>query len=122
MQSNLPVRSLIVCLFGCLLGISACTTKPKVDWNSRIGSYSYDQAVIDMGPPDRLTEISDGRKVGDWVTGTKSTPRFSFGVGSYGGSGGVGVGAGTGGDPIQKILRLTFDKHGNLVQWENTQR
>lgn len=99
-----------------------CTTKPKVDWNSRIGSFNYDQAVIELGPPDRVTEISEGRKVADWVTGRTSSPRFSIGFGSYGGSGGVGVGTGTGGNPIEKILRLTFDQDANLLQWENTQR
>lgn len=105
-----------------LLLVVACTSTPKVDWNSRVGSYSYDQAVIELGPPDRMTEISEGRKVADWVTGRSSTPRFSVGVGSYGRSGGVGVGTGTGGNPVEKILRLTFEKDGKLLQWENTQR
>lgn len=123
MNRSLFIRSLA--WFGyCLtvLLVAGCTTKPKVDWNSRVGSYTYDQAVIELGPPDRLTEISEGRKVADWVTGRTSSPRFSVGFGSYGGSGGVGVGTGTGGDPIEKILRLTFDKDGNLAQWENTRR
>ena len=107
--------------FTVLLG-AGCTKKPKVDWNSRVGSFTYDQAVIELGPPDRMTEISEGRKVADWVTGRTSSPRMSFGFGTYGGSGGVGVGTGTGGDPIEKILRLTFDRDGNLLQWENTRR
>lgn len=105
-----------------VLCAAGCTKRPKVDWNSRVGSFTYDQAVIELGPPDRMTEISEGRKVADWVTGRTSSPRMSFGVGSYGGGGGVGVGTGTGGDPIEKILRLTFDKDGNLLQWENTRR
>jgi len=122
MNSNHSVRSLIVCLLGFLLLVSGCTTKPKVDWNSRMGGFTYDQAVIEMGPPDRLTEISEGRKVADWVTGRTSSPRMSFGIGTYGSSGGVGVGTGTGGNPIEKILRLTFDKEGQLLHWENTSR
>ncbi len=122
MYSNLSVRSLIGCLLGFLLLVSGCATKSKVDWNSRVGSFTYDQAVIELGPPDRLTEISDGRKVADWVTGRTSSPRFGLGFGSYGSSGGVGVGTGTGGNPIEKILRLTFDKEGQLIQWENTSR
>lgn len=110
----------LVC-FAVLLG-AGCTTKPKVDWNARVGSFTYDQAVIEMGPPDRVTEISEGRKVADWVTGRTSSPRVSFGFGSYGGGGGVGVGTGTGGNPIEKILRLTFDREGQLLHWENTSR
>ncbi len=116
-------RAVAAGLFSCLILLaSGCTKKPKIDWNSRVGSFTYDQAVIELGPPDRMTEISDGGKVADWVTGRTSSPRMSFGFGSYGSSGGVGVGTGTGGDPIEKILRLTFDKSGSLVQWENTRR
>lgn len=109
-------------LAGSLLFTSGCASRPKVDWDARIGTFNYDQAVIELGPPDRLTEISEGRKVADWVTGRSSTPRISFGFGSYGGSGGVGVGTGTGGNPIEKILRLTFDADNNLLSWENTKR
>jgi hypothetical protein len=101
---------------------AGCASKPKVDWNARVGTFTYDQAVIELGPPDRITEISDGRKLADWVTDRTSSPRFGIGFGSYGGSGGVGVGTGTGGNPIEKILRLTFDKEGQLIQWENTSR
>ena len=123
MNVTRTLRSFLVTLiFATLLANAACTTKPKVDWNSRVGSFTYDQAVVELGPPDRMTEISEGRKVADWVTGRTSSPRLSFGVGSYGGGGGVGVGTGTGGDPIEKILRLTFDKDGKVVQWENTRR
>ena len=105
-----------------LLWVTACTSTPKIDWNSRVGSFTYDQSVVELGPPDRMTEISEGRKVADWVTGHSSTPRLSIGVGSYGRNGGVGVGTGTGGNPVEKILRLTFDRDGKLLQWENTRR
>jgi uncharacterized membrane protein YgcG len=120
--SSLLTRFAFAMLTVALLLVGACTSTPKVDWNSRVGSYSYDQAVVELGPPDRMTEISEGRKVADWVTGRSSTPRFSIGVGSYGGGGGVGVGTGTGGNPVENILRLTFDKEGKLLQWENTRR
>lgn len=101
--------------------VTGCQTTPPVDWSSRIGAYSYDDAVIELGPPDRTTLISTGR-VAEWLTGRRSTPRFSFGVGSYGGGGGVGVGTGTGGDVIEKVLRLTFDESDQLVKWEDTER
>ena len=121
-RTRLLRNTLLAAISTLLLVAPSCTTKPKVDWNSRVGSFTYDQAVVELGPPDRMTEISEGRKVADWVTGRTSSPRLSFGVGSYGGKGGVGVGTGTGGDPSEKILRLTFDKDGKLVQWENTRR
>jgi hypothetical protein len=113
---------LLALILPALVFAPACASKPKVDWNSRVGSYTYDQAVIELGPPDRMTTISEGRKVADWVTGRTSSPRVGLGMGSYGSGVGVGVGTSTGGGPIEKVLRLTFDQAGNLVQWENTRR
>ena len=41
-----------------LLLAGGCTTKPQVDWNARVGSFTYDQAVVELGPPDRVTELA----------------------------------------------------------------
>ena len=32
----------------------SCASSKKIDWNSRVGNYTYDQAVSDMGPPDSI--------------------------------------------------------------------
>lgn len=45
-----------------------CVSKSKIDWNSRVGKYTYDQAVIDMGPPDKSATLSDGVLVAQWLT------------------------------------------------------
>jgi hypothetical protein len=123
-MNRLSPASLVtfISLFSLLLLNLSCTSKPRIDWDSRVGSYTFDQAVLDMGPPDRSTEISEGRKVADWVTDRTRSPRVSFGLGSYGGGGGVGVGTGTGGNAVEKVLRLTFDRDGNLLNWESTRR
>ena len=94
--------------------ILGCSSKPKVDWGSRVGMYTMDEAILEMGPPDRSTELSDGVTVADWFQGRAPTMSFGFGVGSYGGGGGVGVGQGvtTGGEG--RYLRLTFDTEGVL--------
>ena len=104
-----------------VLFFAGCKSTPKIDWAGRVGVFTYDEAVIELGPPDKVTLISTGR-VADWVTGRDRGPTFSFGVGSYGGAGGVGVGTGTGGKITENILRLTFDEQDKLVTWENTQR
>lgn len=104
-----------------LMLATACKTTPKIDWAGRVGVCTYDDAVIELGPPEKMTEISSGR-VADWVTGRDRGPTFSFGVGSYGGGGGVGVGTGTGGKITEKVLRLTFDERDKLVTWENATR
>lgn len=41
---------------------------PKVDWNSRVGVYTYDQAVTELGPPDKQAKLSEGSTVAEWLT------------------------------------------------------
>ncbi len=77
--------------------------------------------MIELGPPDKMTGISSGR-VAEWVTGHDRGPSLSFGLGSHGAGGGVGVGTVAGGKMTVKILRLTFDDQDKLVTWENTAR
>lgn len=112
-------RARVLALLPLLFMLPACKSTPKIDWNSRIGTYTYDQAVIDMGPPDKMAEISEGR-VAEWLVNRSRSPSFSVGFGSFGGSGGVGVGTGTGGNVIENYLRLNFNKEGVLESWENT--
>jgi len=105
------------------LTIAGCSSTPKVDWNSRIGSYTYDQAVLELGPPDKSTQLSDGSTVAEWIISSNgSGARIGFGVGSgsyghgYGTATGVGVSAPVGSN--QKARRLTFDSNGVLQQSE----
>jgi hypothetical protein len=104
-----------------VLFFTACKTTPKIDWAGRVGVFTYDDAVIELGPPDKVTLISTGR-VADWVTSRDRGPTFSFGVGGGGGGAAAGVGAGTGGNITENVLRLTFDEQDKLVSWENTKR
>ena len=62
-----------------VLFLCGCATS-KVDWNSRVGVYTYDQAVIDFGPPDKQAKLHDGTTVAEWLT-RRSYTYTSFGVG-----------------------------------------
>jgi hypothetical protein len=103
-----------------------CSTTKKADWDSRVGSYTYDQAVIDLGPPDRVAEISDGFKVAEWYQGSGSSFSVGVGFGSVSGGGGHGTGVGVGQSvttgPKGKYLQLTFDKEGKLARWQKITR
>ena len=48
-----------------LLALAGCATHPKVDpsinWNSRIGSYTYEQAVSELGKPCRCGRAAENR-------------------------------------------------------------
>ena len=88
--------------------IVGCNTTKPIDWNSRVGSYSFDQAVSELGPPDKQTTLSDGKLVAQWVTHSNGGSSFSVGTGFYTGGVGVGVGHTTGSAYPDRILTLTF--------------
>ncbi len=62
------------------LALAGCASRPKLDpntdWNSRIGSYTYDQAVAELGKPDAISESNEG-KTADWIR--NAAPRFPSG-------------------------------------------
>ena len=97
---------------------TGCATKPKADWNARVGNYNFDQAVVELGPPERQSTLSDGRKVAEWVTGHSGGSGLSLGFGGYGSHTGVGVSQSIGSGGYEKILRLTFDTDGKLTEWK----
>lgn len=48
------------------LVLAGCATTPRINWQARVGSYTYDQAVTDFGPPDKSAKLSDGAIVAQW--------------------------------------------------------
>ena len=51
-----------------VLVVTGCATTPQIDWNSRVSNYTYDQAVTDLGPPDKSAKLGDGTVVAEWLT------------------------------------------------------
>jgi hypothetical protein len=94
-----------------------CSTTRKVDWNRRVGSYTYDQAVAELGPPDKQATLSNAITVAEWVTQRSKGSSVSFGTG-YSGSGvGAGVGQTVDSGSSDHWLRLVFDREGTLSSW-----
>ena len=58
---------LLILQLGLCVFLTGCAST-KIDWNSRIGNYTYDQAVIELGPPDKYAKLSDGTVVAEWMT------------------------------------------------------
>jgi len=127
LSSLLLVATLLVPV-GCASS-SSSTVKPakpvKVDpktvnWGERIGTYTFDQALAELGGPALVGESSAG-KTAEWVLRRSPQMSFGFGVGgaSYGSGGGVGVGVGSGISPPPhgENLRLIFDAEGKLKEW-----
>jgi len=113
--------SLIVLTFlagGCTSGSK--TYVKSIDWGGRIGTYTYEEVLVELGQPDVIGESSEG-KIAEWVI--RRSPGISFGVGlgsgSYGhhSSTGVGVGTSVSPPPSGEYLRLRFDREGKLAEW-----
>lgn len=48
--------------------VAGCATTPRIDWASRVGNYTYEQAILEFGPPDKNATLSDGTVVAEWLT------------------------------------------------------
>jgi hypothetical protein len=96
---------------GCVLLVAAGCATNKIDWQSRIGNYTYDQAILEMGPPENIAQLTDGTRVGDWLTSR----------GRRMGGGGFFIGRGYYYHPYPDYegpdyyMRLTFDPEGRLT-------
>jgi hypothetical protein len=118
MKMNLTAKllSLAILVLATAL-ITGCRTTKPIDWNSRVGTYTFDQAVIQLGPPDKQTTLSDGKLVAQWITHISGGTSFGVGTGFYTGNMGVGVGQSVGSGYRDQILTLTFGADSKLVAW-----
>ena len=112
------IRFEILCWCFLALLLEGCASTPKPDWNTRVGSFTYDQAVAEMGPSDKFAKLSDGSIVAEWFIKHGSSVSFGVGTGFYSRGSSVGVGQTVGTSPAGQSLRLTFGADGKLTGWE----
>lgn len=88
---------------------AGCATTPKVDWEARVGSYTYDEAVLELGPPENVAELQNGTKVAEWAAGgRRGGSSVMVGVGPV-------ISAFPVGEERRDYLRLTFGAEGRLT-------
>jgi hypothetical protein len=120
MKTSLAVKfSLPVILALAVAFLAGCATTPPIDWNSRVGHYTYAQAVTEFGPPDRQARLSDDKVMYKWFVQPPVGPRFNSGM-SYYGNNGFGAGQTPGSGINSQMLQLTFDTNGTLIAWSRT--
>jgi hypothetical protein len=93
--------------------LTGCATQ-RVDWTGRVGHFSYEQAVLDMGPADKQAKLDDGTIVAEWLTDRGSTyaygtpdpyaPFYSGYFNTY--------------TTPSRFVRLTFGPDGKLAAWK----
>ena len=116
MKANLAAKVLsLAILFLAAAFITSCRTTPQVDWHSRVGIYTYNQAVAEFGSPDKQTKLSDGKTVDQWITLHGSTCLV-------GGANAGGIDTIGGCQPVVQsfkdhVLELTFGPDGKLVSF-----
>lgn len=99
-----------LCAMLLALGLFAGCQTHKIDWASRVGTYTFDDAVKEMGPPDKTATLTDGTQVCEWLTyrgsdgGAVIMPSF---YGTYVGS--------TLSSP-DSYIRLTFNPEKKLTE------
>ncbi|MCX6894852.1 MAG: hypothetical protein NTZ16_04995 [Verrucomicrobia bacterium] len=115
------------CLLAALLVLLAagCATTPKINWAERVGHHTFDEVVIEIGPPDKQAKLTDGTVVAEWVT--QRSRAHAFVSGGYGWSGpyGYGMFSPANVDTVttpEYFLRLTFGPDGKLAAWKKFAR
>jgi hypothetical protein len=95
-----------------------CATS-RINWAERVGTYTYDQAVVEYGPPDKQATLQDGSVVADWMIrrgyAYPSYPGFAHGPYPYWHA---PVGP-TYFESPDYYLRLVFGPDTKLTTWKN---
>ncbi len=101
-----------------VLVFAGCATGPKIDWAARVGNFTYDQAVLELGPPDKSAKLTSGVIVANWIThqGYAYTTGGAVAFGNYPGT--VIVPSYGQSYAPTYYLRLTFGADGKLTGWK----
>ncbi|MBU6408888.1 MAG: hypothetical protein KGR98_00745 [Verrucomicrobia bacterium] len=97
--------------------LSGCATDTSVDWDARIGSYTCDQAMSELGPPDRKSVLAGGEIVAEWYPRPVGETGCGIGTGFSAGATSAGFGETTGTEEGDPALILTFTPGGHLPSW-----
>ncbi|HYG23158.1 MAG TPA: hypothetical protein VEH04_10280 [Verrucomicrobiae bacterium] len=109
-------------LFALVIALLAGCATQRIDWESRVGNYTFDSAVLELGPPDKQATLQDGTTVAEWLTdrgGTIVYPSHYTRGYPYGYS--VPMAPEIVETP-NYYLRLTFDPERRLQSWKRFAR
>ncbi len=94
-------------------------TSQQAAWSNRVGSLTYEQAVIELGPPNKTNSVTDGGLIAQWVTGRTTGNAFNAADDASGPF--VGYHPTLSRLPSH-VLALEFGPDHKLVQWAKVTR
>ncbi len=56
------VMAVLLALF-----LAGCAGKSAKNWESQVGTLTYDQALLELGPPNHVADLDGGGKVAQWL-------------------------------------------------------
>ena len=94
---------------------TGCATN-QVNWDSRVGNFTYDQAVAQLGMPDHTTTLPDGRTAADWVSRYRAASSTDMDNAFHNSAASFSTGQSTA-DYHESILCLIFTTNNVLNGW-----
>jgi len=93
-----------------LLFVGGCKSKPStVQWDNRVGLYTYDMAVDEFGSPNNEAVLGDGTQLCQWLIRRRSSSTYKILYGSW---------LDDGEEKMDEFLTLSFDSKGVLRGWK----
>jgi hypothetical protein len=92
---------------------TGCETYGRADWKSRVGRYTWDQAIEELGPPESEAKTSDGSRVASWVISRSRTYSTAVRGPMFWSWSGQDVTT-----TAESHLLLTFTPQGQLKAWK----
>lgn len=114
--SGLSILTFLLPLWLLLVG---CQNKGAILWDGRVGTYNYDQAIIELGPPDKEATTSEGVTVCQWMVSKSRTFLRNPGFYYWSPMGGT---IGDVSSSPDVFLQLTFAKDRRLSAWKKVMK
>ena len=110
-RRDFAVRTVLGMILGVVL--VGCETYGKADWKARLGHYTWDQAIEELGPPESEARTSDGSRVADWILSRSRTYSTAVRGPLFWSWSGQDITT-----TAENHLLLTFDAQGRLKAWK----
>jgi len=102
----------------CLALLLAGCASTSTNWDQRVGSLTYEQAVAELGEPIGDLKKTDGNRDVTWLAERGSPQRATYGMGDPAVPGAVAPPARSDFPPqADRYLHFVFGPDGRLMSW-----